>query len=383
MSFFADSHGGLLKRVEIANCIEELVGNTPLLKVRRSHLNLPTGRWLSEIQKVEPPKELKSDILLKLEYLNPGGSVKDRIARKIIDSAEDRGEIKPGATIVEATSGNTGAGLAMIAASRGYNAILCMPDKMSSEKINALRAYGAKVMICPTNVEAEDPRSYYSVARRLAKESPNGFLANQYFNNDNPQSHYETTGPEIWEQTQGRIKVFACGIGTGGTISGTAKYLKEKNPEIKIIAIDPKGSVYAEWMKSGNIDGYHSYLVEGIGEDMIPGTVTRDLIDELVTVWDDESFNATRVLSEREGVLVGGSCGSAFFGTLQYLQMREAQGSGPLTTVCLLPDSGTRYLSKVFNETWFEENSVPSTWGDFNPKGGIEYVDGSKPVPGL
>jgi cystathionine beta-synthase len=367
----------------IADSVEELIGNTPLLRTHRALNDLPLGYWLKEQGISKAPSQLKSELLVKLEFFNPGGSVKDRIAKHIITQAEKRGEIKKGATIVEATSGNTGAGLALIAALRGYKAILVMPDKMSAEKINALRAFGASVVISPSEVSSEDPNYYCNVAKRLSQEIPNAFLANQYFNPDNPQAHYETTGPEIWNQTEGKLDVFIAGIGTGGTMSGIARYLKEKNPKIKIVGVDPKGSIYTNLFKTGKIFGYERYLVEGIGEDVLPGSMDLKMMDECVTVKDDESFSMTRILAEREAILVGGSCGSAYFGAVQYLQKHEAEGGKPLRALVLLPDSGSRYLSKVFNDGWLNEKKLPTEWGAFKPAGKISYIDGAKKVPGV
>jgi cystathionine beta-synthase len=367
----------------IANSVEELIGKTPLLRVQKAQQGLPHGHWLKEQGLAPYTKGLKSEILAKVEFFNPGGSVKDRIARYIINQAEKRGELKKGATIVEATSGNTGAGLALMAAIKGYKAILVMPDKMSAEKINALRAYGADVVIAPSEVSGDDPGYYCNVAKRLSEEIPNAFLANQYFNPDNPRAHYESTGPEIWEQTDGKLDVFFAGIGTGGTLSGIAQYLKEKNPKIKIVGIDPKGSIYTNLFKTGKIFGYERYLVEGVGEDVLPGTMNLKLMDDVVTVADDESFAMTRILAEREGLLVGGSCGTAFFGAVQYLQRHEAQGGAPLRALVLLPDSGSRYLTKVFNDGWLTEKKMPTEWGDYKPAGKIKYIEGAKKVQGV
>jgi cystathionine beta-synthase len=364
--------------------LEELIGNTPLLRIRKAQNGLPTGEWLKD-QKYEGSEDLKlkSEILAKVEFFNPGGSVKDRIARHIIRKAEKNGQIKAGATVVEATSGNTGAGLALMAVLHGYKAILVMPDKMSAEKVNALRAFGADVMISPSDVTSDHPDYYVNAAKRLSEEIPNAFLANQYFNPDNPEAHYLTTGPEIWEQCEGKLDVFIAGIGTGGTLSGIAKFLKEKNPKIKVVGVDPKGSIYANMYKTGKIFGYQKYLVEGVGEDVMPGTMDLSLMDEVVTVTDQESFAMTRILAETEALLVGGSCGTAFFGAVQYLKLAESRSSQPLRAVVLLPDSGSRYLSKVFNNLWLEEKQISSKWGSFSPAGKVHYLPLSKKIPGV
>lgn len=315
--------------MKYANNVVELIGNTPLVKL--NSVNDST----------------KPLLLAKLEYMNPGGSVKDRIGVKMIDQAEKEGLLKPGGTIVEPTSGNTGVGLAMVAAIRGYKSVFVMPDKMSDEKIRLLRAYGSEVVITPTNVEPDSPESYYSVSTRLANEIPGGYKPNQYANMSNPEAHYLTTGPEIWEQTDGKIDVFVAGMGTGGTISGVAKYLKEKNPNIKIVGVDPEGSLY-------NGDVARPYKVEGIGEDFIPATINLDIIDEMVTVSDKESFVMTRRLSREEGILVGGSCGSAVAGAVKYINKHNL-GEDKVVVV-LLPDSGRSYLSKIFSDDWMKEN---------------------------
>ncbi|MEZ4815430.1 MAG: cysteine synthase family protein [Bdellovibrionota bacterium] len=369
---------------KISNSVEDLVGQTPLIRLNASLRDVPAGLWLKKEKGIENHGSLHGEILTKVEFFNPGGSVKDRIAIHILNKAEERGEIKPGATVVEATSGNTGAGLAMIAARRGYKAILVMPDKMSAEKINALRAYGAKVVITPTAVLPEDPKSNYRVAERLAKEIPNAFLANQYQNPDNPEAHYLSTGPEIWEQCDGKLDYFFCGLGTGGTASGTAKFLKEKNPKIKLIGIDPVGSLYYENIKTGKGTGAKTYLTEGIGEDFIPGTIDLKLVDDAVYVSDAESFSAARMLAQKEGLLVGGSCGSAFYGAAQYLRyLEEKESIKDYRAVVLIPDSGSRYLSKVFNDPWLAEKNVSTQWNDLTLGGDVEYVDGSKKIAGV
>ena len=311
------------------------VGDTPLIR-----LNSVTAG-------------LKGTLYAKLECVNPGGSVKDRIAIQIIEDAEREGLLKPGATIVEATSGNTGAGLAMAAAIKGYKCIFVLPDKQSEEKRAALRAYGAKVVVTPTNVEPDDPRSYYSVSRRIADETPNAFYANQYHNPSNPRAHYLTTGPELWDQLDGKIDAFIAGLGTGGTISGVGQYLREKRPECRIVGVDPVGSIYYDYFRTGQLTEAFSYVLEGIGEDFIPSTVDFEHVTDVVRVNDKECFQMTRRLAREEGLFVGGSCGAAVAGALRWLQTHDREG---LTAVVLLPDSGSRYMSKIYNDAWMEEN---------------------------
>jgi cystathionine beta-synthase len=312
--------------VEYVESILDLVGNTPLVR-------------LSKVT-----EGLRPVILAKLEQLNPGGSVKDRIGLAMLADAEQRGLLRPGGTIVEPTSGNTGHGLAMAAAIKGYKMIFVMPDKMSAEKISLLRAYGAEVVICPTNVERDSAQSYYSVADRLTREVPGAFQPNQYFNPRNPEVHYQTTGPEIWRQTEGRITTFVAGVGTGGTISGVGRYLKEQNPAVRVIGADPEGSIY-----SGEIA---PYKVEGVGEDFWPGTFDREVVDEFIQVTDRESFVAARKLARQEGILVGGSAGLALHAAIQVAVDSKADD----VIVVLLPDTGRNYLSKFFSDEWMRQN---------------------------
>ncbi len=314
--------------------VVEAVGKTPVVRINKL------------AQHVAP-----AEVYCKLEYLNPGGSVKDRPAVRIIDDAEQDGRLKPGGTIVEATSGNTGMGLAMVSAVRGYKTIFVMPDKMSEEKIAALRAFGSKVVVCPTNVEPEDPRSYYSVARRLAEETPNAMLANQYHNPSNPAAHYASTGPEIWEQTGGEIDVFVTSMGTGGTISGTAKYLKEKKPSIRIIGVDPIGSVYYDFWRTGKMPTASTYRVEGFGEDFIPSTIDLSVVDEVIRVTDKECFQWTRRVVREEGLYTGGSAGGTVCAAVKYAERTRKKEN----VLCILPDSAVRYLSKIFNDNWMRE----------------------------
>jgi cystathionine beta-synthase len=328
---------------EIHDNILSTIGRTPLVRLNR----VTRG--------VQPA------VLAKIEFFNPGGSVKDRIGPAIIADAERLGGLKPGGTIVEATSGNTGVGLAIAAAIKGYKCIFVMPDKMSDEKIRLLRAYGARVVITPTAVEPDDPRSYYSVANRLVDETPNAILANQYHNPVNPETHYRITGPELWRQTGGQLDVFIAGMGTGGTISGVGRYLKEQNPAVKIVGVDPIGSILHELFQTGRRIPAQGYKVEGIGEDFLPSTLDLSVVDETVQVNDKESFLMTRRLVREEGIFCGGSSGTAVAGALRYIEEHDL---GPKTTVVVvLPDSGSRYLSKVFNDDWMRENRfLESAW---------------------
>jgi cystathionine beta-synthase len=330
----------------------DLIGNTPLVQLRSvtSHLDPDTA----------------PTVLAKVEYFNPGGSVKDRIAVRMIDAAEASGELKPGGTIVEPTSGNTGVGLAIVAQQRGYKCIFVLPDKVAADKVNTLKAYGAEVVVCPTAVDPKDPRSYYEVSDRLAREVPGAWKPNQYANPNNARSHYETTGPELWEQTDGRITHFVAGVGTGGTISGTGRYLKDvSNGAVKVIGADPEGSVY-----SGGTG--RPYLVEGVGEDFWPEAYDRTVTDEIIAISDRESFEITRRLAREEGLLVGGSCGMAVAAALKVAE----RASKDDVIVVLLPDGGRGYLAKIFSDTWmsdygFIEAAGETTIGDvLTAKGG-------------
>jgi cystathionine beta-synthase len=317
--------------------ILKAIGDTPLVKLNKLvSLNGPS-------------------VFVKPEYLNPAGSIKDRMALHIIKQAEKEGLLKPGGTIVENTSGNTGAGVAMIAAVKGYKAIFTMPDKMSNEKIDLLKAFGARVVITPTDVPADSPQSYYETAKRIAKETPNSFYVNQYHNKNNIDAHYHSTGPEIYEQTEGKITHLVGGIGTGGTISGTGKYLKEKNPNIKVIAVDPEGSVFYDYFKTGKLVEPHTYKVEGIGEDMMVEAMDFSVVDDVIQVNDPQCFATARDLVRKEGLLAGGSSGGAVQAAIWV-----AKNANPDDViVVILPDSGMRYLSKIFNDQWMADNGFP------------------------
>lgn len=347
--------------LRVYDSIVETIGQTPLVRLGRIGRHLP------------------SPLYAKIEFFNPGGSVKDRIAFNIIDEAEKSGRLKPGGTVVESTSGNTGVGLAIISALKGYKTVFVMPDKMSQEKIQLLRAFGAKVVITPTAVAPEDPRSYYNVAKKIVAETPNSILANQYHNPENPRSHFETTGPEIWEQTGGRVTDVVIGMGTGGTISGVGRYLKEKNPEIRLVGADPTGSILLETWQHGRIPEdveAFPYKVEGIGEDFLPSTLDLSMVDEVLRVSDRESFLWARRLVKEEGIFAGGSSGTALAAAIRYSQKLPP---GRLVVV-LLPDTGSRYLSKFFDDKWMRENGfLEARWNEYS----LAEVLSSKPNPGL
>jgi cystathionine beta-synthase len=316
--------------------ILQTVGNTPL--VRLNHV----------------AKDCRATVVAKLEAFNPGGSVKDRIAIAIVDEAEAKGLLRPGGTIVEATSGNTGTGLAMVAAVRGYRSVLCMPDKVSREKINLLKSFGAEVVITPTSVPPDSPESYYEVAKRIVRETPGAYLANQYYNPTNPEAHFRSTGPEIWRQTAGKVDYFVAGLGTGGTISGTARYLKQQNPKIQVVGADPIGSILKEYFDTKKVIPPRPYKVEGIGEDFFPGTLDFSTIDEIIAVSDSQSLNLARRLAREEGILAGGSAGTALYAALQVARRAKPDQ----LVVVLIPDTGERYLSKVHSDEWMRDNHL-------------------------
>lgn len=311
----------------------DAIGNTPLVKI-----NLMSS-------------QTKATILAKMEFLNPTGSVKDRMAVYILENAIDEGLLKPGGTIVEGTSGNTGAAIAMFAAANGYKTIFTIPDKMSQEKIDTLKALGAKVVICPTAVPPDSPDSYYETAIRIAKETVNSYYVGQYHNEKNIEAHYNLTGPEIWKQTDGKITTLIGGIGTGGTISGTGRYLKEQNRFVKVIAVDVEGSVYYDYFKTKITIEPHPYLLEGIGDDMICGATDFSVFDDIIQVADKESFLAARDMARKEGILAGGSSGAAMFAALEYSKNLDEND----IVVVILPDSGLKYLSKFYSDEWMKQ----------------------------
>ena len=321
----------------IYNSIVETIGNTPLVRLNRVTKGIP------------------GTILAKIEYFNPGNSTKDRMAIKMVEDAEKAGVLKPGGTIIEGTSGNTGMGLALTAVAKGYKCIFTMADKQSQEKINILKAVGAEVIVCPTNVEPEDPRSYYSVARKLSKDIPNSYYPNQYDNPSNAAAHYETTGPEIWKQTEGRITHYAATVGTGGSMCGTARFLKEQNPKLITVGIDTYGSVFKKYKETGIFDRneIYPYLTEGFGEDILPKNVDFSVIDSFIKVTDKDGAIGARRLSKEEGLFVGWSSGSAIHGALEYARANMKKDD---VMVVLLPDHGTRYLNKVYNDNWMKDH---------------------------
>jgi cystathionine beta-synthase len=335
---------GILAAMRYAESILDLVGGTPLVRISRLTRGLG-------------PADRQPILLAKLEMLNPGGSVKDRIGLPMIEAAERAGLLKPGGTIIEPTSGNTGHGLAIAAALKGYRCIFVMADKQSSEKQQLLRAYGAEVVLCPTNVTPESPESYYSVAARLARDIPGAFKPDQYWNPENPLAHERTTGPEIWEQTDGRVTHFVASVGTGGTISGAARVLKERDPNIQVIGADPEGSIL-----SG--DTARPYLTEGVGEDFFPGTYDPSQVDRWIRVSDRDAFAMARRLTREEGILAGGSCGTALVAALAVVGELTASPDGKeAVVVVLLPDSGRNYLSKIYNDEWMRANGLIATTG--------------------
>lgn len=314
--------------------ILDAIGGTPLVRLNRIAADVPAR------------------VHVKCEYLNPAGSAMDRLALHLVNQAETRGDLAPGHTIIAATTGNTGASLAMVCATRGYPCVFVVPDGVAEEKVAALRAYGARVVVCPAAVEPDDPRSFHAVAKRLAADIPNGFLADQYTSPDNPEAHHASTGPEIWEQTGGDIDVFVAGLGTGGTMMGVGRFLRERKPDIKLVGVDPVGSVYYDFAKFGRVAKPLTYKLEGLGQDFFPPTLDLGLLDEVVRVDDRDAFLTTRALVRLEGIHAGGSSGAAVAGALQYARRTGAEGN----IVVLLPDGAARYLSKIFNDDWMREN---------------------------
>ncbi len=327
--------------MRVANSIVDLVGGTPLVRLNRV------------------TRGVKPRVYAKLEFFNPGGSVKDRVGVQMLLDAERKGIIRPGYTIVEPTSGNTGMGLALVAIQRGYKIVFTVPDKMSRDKIDLLRAVGAKVRVTPTKVPPGHPANYVEVARKIVRETKNAYMPNQYENPSNPRAHYKTTGPEIWEQTRGKIDVLVAGVGTGGTISGTGKFLKEMNPKIRVVGADPDGSILSSEFEGKKTEA-RTYKVEGIGEDFVPGTLDMEVIDEFVKVSDREAFDMTRRLAKEEGILAGGSSGAAVAAALK---VAKRLGRGK-TVVVILPDTGRSYLNKVYNDEWMAEEGFISAKGE-------------------
>ena len=348
---------GTAATTHIKESILEAIGDTPLVRLSR----IAAG--------------LRPQVVAKVESLNPGGSIKDRIAVALIEAAEREGTLQPGGTIVEPTSGNTGTGLAIAARLKGYRVIAVMPDKMSKEKIDLLRAYGAEVVVAPTDVPPESPRSYYSVANRLTQEIAGAFQPNQYFNQANPQAHYESTGPEIWEQTGGRITHLVAGVGTGGTITGVARYLRERRPDLVVVGADPEGSIYA-----GGEDNVHPYLVEGVGEDFWPETFDRTVVDRWVTVSDRDAFLTTRRLAQMEGILAGGSSGLAIHAALE---VAKGIDDPEALIVVVLPDGGRNYLSKVYSDNWLRQNGFLARGADLTVGDVLRHKSDAGEIPPL
>jgi len=318
----------------------DTIGDTPLVRIN------------------EIAEDLPCTVLGKVEFFNPGGSVKDRIGISMVEDAEEKGLIEPGGTIIEGTSGNTGAGLAIAAIAKGYRCIFTTTDKQSREKVDVLRGLGAEVLICPTNVEPDDPRSYYSVAKRLSEEIPNSVYLNQYDNPSNPKIHYETTGPELWEQTEGQITHYVAGAGTGGTISGTGRYLKEQSEDVTVIGVDPAGSVFHKYFHEGvfDEDEIYPYFTEGVGEDILPDNMNFDVVDDFVQVEDKPAMQMTRRLAQEEGLFIGQSCGMAMAGALKWMEDHRDTLTADDVVVVILPDSGFRYLSKTYNDEWMRNH---------------------------
>lgn len=356
--------------MKVYNSIVETIGNTPMVRLNKVS------------------KGIRGTLLAKVEYFNPGNSTKDRMAVKMVEDAEKAGLLKPGGTIIEGTSGNTGMGLALAAVAKGYRCIFTMADKQSQEKINILKAVGAEVVVCPTNVEPDDPRSYYSVARKLNKEIPNSFYPNQYDNLSNTAAHFEKTGPEIWEQTEGKITHYVATVGTGGSMCGTARFLKQQNPNLIAIGVDTYGSVFKKYKETGIFDKneIYPYLTEGFGEDILPRNVDFDVIDQFIKVTDKDGAIGARRLSKEEGLFVGWSSGSALHGALEYARQHVTETD---VMVILLPDHGTRYLNKIYNDNWmkdhgFLEERIFSTAKDIlrarNGKGKLVTISGEARV---